>query len=90
MYNFVEEHLFSLLILDIYPCITDGLGKLLCKLYIITCDFSFLPQLCYDSATIMKQTAAYWKQLLAVENWMVKYGKATPNFGVCPVVGQVV
>lgn len=50
MYNFVEEYLFSLLILEIYPCITDGLGKLLCELYITTYDFSFLPQLCYDSA----------------------------------------
>lgn len=50
MYNFVEKQLFSMLIFEIYPCIIDGLGKLPCKLDIFTCDFSFLPQLCYDYA----------------------------------------
>lgn len=44
----MKKRLFSILIFEIYPCIVDGLGKLPCKLYILTSDSSFLPQLCYD------------------------------------------
>jgi len=44
-------------ILEIYPCIIDMLGKLLCKLYILTCDFSFFSFVML--MPVVKQTAAY-------------------------------
>lgn len=89
MYNFVEKQLFSMLIFEIYPCIIDGLGKSLHKLYVLARDFFFTSALLWLCQLQSKQLLIENSYLLWKTGW-VKYCKATPNCGLCPVAGQAV